>query len=109
MAQSTITVAHYTLRFQDERADLTRPTPHCRLPYAQGRVEERGERDGHPEVEEAVPKDGDRGLGPDPEHGEGGEHGGLEHADASRRQWERSGRSSYAVGDEQFARASRHP
>src|SRR5215203_1242509 len=108
MALSTITDGHYTPG-PGTRPTSPDPASPFGLPYPQGRVEECGERDGHPEVEEPIPEDRDRGLGPDPEHSEGGEHGSLEHADAAWCQWERTGRRSYAVGDEQLACAGRHP
>src|SRR5215204_7174502 len=111
MAQSTITDGHYTPGSASGKKEPISPCPTstCGLPYPQGRVDERGERDGHPEVEETVPEDGDSGLSPDPEYGEGGEHGSFEHADAARCQRERAGRRGYAVGYEQLACARMHP
>src|SRR5215208_7795048 len=107
MALSTITDGYYTPGSGHHTRRPGSPYPTSGLP--QGRVDERCERYGHPEVEETVSEDGDRGLSPDPEYGEGGEHGSFEHTDAAWCQRERAGRRGYAVGYEQLACARMHP
>src|SRR5918997_3250985 len=75
---------------------------------AQGRVEDGGERDRQPEVEQAVPENRYRGLRADPKQGEGSGDGGLEDPYAPRRQRYRRQGGRHPVGYEKYQRVGRH-